>query len=75
MTNIYKRAIAAGIPTENHCSDLYLPVTEETRRLVREYDHKKNVTAFRSQCDGRIWYDIPFAYSPFWEAKQKGHHV
>ena len=25
-----------------------------------------NVTRFKSQIDHTIWFDIPFAYDPFW---------
>ncbi len=69
---LYAAVVAAGIPVDHHESDLYIPVTEETRKLVAEYQFPKNVTSFLSnipEADGvrRMWYDIPFAYQPFWE--------
>lgn len=68
---IYNQVIAAGIQYSVHESDLYIPVTEETRKMVAAYEFKSNVTMFKSNIDGKMWYDIPFANLPYWEAKQK----
>lgn len=60
---------ARGIPYDHHESDLYIPVTAETTALVRQYDRNHTAERFISQTDGKPWYDIPFAYLPWWEKR------
>lgn len=71
MRNIYEKAIET-MPKEfidNHYSDLYLKVTEQSKKLVEQYDFKSNVTMFSSQTEPfGLWFDIPFAYVPYWES-------
>lgn len=69
--SIYDKVIAAGIEHDNHCSDLYIPVNEETRKLVNEYEHKCNVTTFMCNVTKVPWFDIPFAYEPYWKRADK----
>ena len=69
--SIYEKVIAAGITYDNHESDLYIPVNPETRRIVFEYPYRTNVTTFVSQIDGKLWFDVPFAYTPFWDRKPR----
>ena len=64
---------AAGIPAEHidHWqSDLYLKVTPETTALVNKYRFKKQVTKFIDNIDHEPWYEVPFAYSAYFEDKQ-----
>lgn len=66
---LYDTAKAAGIPIDHHASDLYLQATPAARALITAWDYRIDgwrVRTFRSQIDGRTWYDIPFAYRPFW---------
>jgi hypothetical protein len=65
--NLYEQCQAAGIETDHHESDLYIPVTEATMALIKAYEFKTNVTTFISQIDKKLWYDVPFGYMPFWE--------
>lgn len=67
---LYDRA-AATLPAaeiDSHASDLYLRVTPASRQLIAGYAFRKNVTTFVSQIDQTLWYDVPFAYAPFWRA-------
>ena len=64
--SIYEKMIEAGIIPEHHCSDMYVRVTAKTKEIVNEYEHKDNVRIFSDSVDGKAWYDIPFAYDPFW---------
>jgi len=64
--NLYEECKALGIPINNHSSDLYIPVTPETTALIRKHGHR--ATTFKNQVEGGIWYDVPFAYLPFWKA-------
>ena len=43
-------------------SDLYLKVTPISDRLVERYEYRHIITIFRSQIDGSLWYEIPFAF-------------
>lgn len=65
--SIYEDMKNLGVEIDHHESDLYVPVTDETRAIVAEYEFKTNVTTFVSQIDKKLWYDIPFAYLPYWE--------
>lgn len=75
LVSIYQRLKSAGVPLDNHESDLYAKVTSASRPIVEERmrsgDHSR-VTVFVSQIDGALWYDIPFAFDPFWERKHTG---
>lgn len=59
---IMRKVKLLDIPHDHHCSDLYLFVNELTKKLVDKYEHKVSVTTFKSQTDGEMMYDIPFAY-------------
>ena len=67
--SIYKDMRAAGVKTDNHESDMYAIVNDASRAIVGEYEYMGQVTQFRSEVDGEMWFDIPFAFDPFWEKK------
>ena len=71
--SIYEELKNAGVPLDNHESDLYAKVTPESREIVRKYYKLPTVSVhtFRSQIDHELWYDIAFAYTPWWEERQK----
>jgi len=73
---IYQQMKAAGVPMDNHESDLYVPKNEVTSEIIhkamREGELKSFVDIFMSERDNEWWYDIPFAYQPFWNEKSKG---
>lgn len=71
---IYEQMKQAGVQIDHHESDLYVPVNTATSEILSRWRFKRNVTRFTSQIDGKSWYDIPFAYDPFWESKQRGEH-
>ncbi|MBC7818413.1 MAG: hypothetical protein IAG10_16120 [Planctomycetaceae bacterium] len=66
---VYDECLAAGIPMANHYSDLYIPATDETRAILKKCDCI-TYRPFRNQVEGGTWYDVPFAYLPYWEAAQ-----
>lgn len=66
---IYQVMKENGIRCESHESDLYVPVCVETVQILREYRYCGNVTRFHNQVDGGDWFDIPFAYDPYWQHK------
>ena len=68
---IYDELKAAGVPLDSHESDLYAKVTDISREIMLRRPVtdpiRRNVRVFVSQIDERLWYDIPFAYTPWWE--------
>lgn len=71
--SIYQMMKESGVEIGNHESDLYVPVTEETKKILSlpQFDtHKTNATTFTSQIDKKRWFDIPFSYDPWWEKRQ-----
>ena len=58
-----------GNEIDHHQSDLYLKVTPISEELVKNYEFKNNVKRFYSRTDKSSWFDIPFAYSPYWMRK------
>lgn len=73
---LYKTLIANGVSVEDidhHASDLYVRVTYKTQSIMQEYNKSRGINCmpptFRSELEGDgWWYDIAFAYDPFWEA-------
>lgn len=68
---LYHHAVEQGLDRDSHESDLYLRVTPQARALVMAYKFRSNVSTFVSQIDKQRWYDIPFAYQPFWDRKAR----
>lgn len=67
--DVYAEMLATGLPLDSHESDLYVEVTPATRAIVERYQHRNNVTSFTHAVNGRQYFDIPFAFTPFWNAK------
>ena len=49
----------------NHYSDLYLVATNEARTLMQAYE--VTGSTFKDNITGKITFDIPFAYAPYWD--------
>ena len=64
------------IPYASHESDLYIPMTPETPALMDQPQfamQRSSRTAFHNPMTWNLWWDVPFAYDPWWEARmQKG---
>lgn len=73
MKTVYEKIIEVMNENEigNHYSDLYVLKNEKSIPIVET--HKKQfpvcVSSFKSQIDNKIWYDISFAYNPYWKNK------
>lgn len=67
--SLYTDLIEAGQPVSNWQSDLYCPVNEVTRALLKKHNIT-TATIFTSQIDGNSWYDVPFQHDPFWEKRK-----
>lgn len=66
--SLYTDLIEAGQQVEHHDSDLYCKVNDVTRDLMKKHDIRPEV--FRSETDGKLWFDAPFQYDPFWERRK-----
>lgn len=69
MKNIYKQAIKkmSEKDIDHYNSDLYLRINSISKKLIQEYNFKENVETFVDEIDHELWYDIPFAYLPFYK--------
>lgn len=65
---------ASGIEYDSHETDLYFPVTEQTTAILAAFPVQQSIAQkFSNQRPpnvGQLWYDVPFAYLPAWEAKK-----
>jgi hypothetical protein len=50
-------------------SDLYLRKNAISIALVRRYNQRACVTEFVDDIEGDVWFNIPFAYLPFWHGQ------
>lgn len=67
--DIYKELKKAGCEIDNHCSDLYVKKTDKSTAIVNRYTG--TVSTFVSNTDKTIWYELPFQFTPWWEARTK----
>jgi hypothetical protein len=65
--SLYTDLIEAGIKVSNHESDLYCPVNEQTRELLKKHNLKGSM--FKNRVEGGYWFDVPFQFDPFWEKR------
>lgn len=80
MKTLYQQFVEVMNPKDidHYYSDLYVKVTEDSTRIINEYftehpEFRKDslVSTFISNIPPRVrWYDIAFAYDPFWEGKK-----
>lgn len=71
--SIYQRANEA-LPAQDidhHESDLYLRKTPAADAIIAGYEYKNNVSVFRDAIEHALWYEIPFAYDPFWQGRAR----
>ena len=64
MTTIYEKLHAIGAVMDHHYSDLYVKGSEEVAALLKQEGVQASV--FFNNDGSGIWYDIPFAYDPYW---------
>jgi hypothetical protein len=73
--SLYSDLKGAGIPLDHHESDLYVKATPKAREIlsrhIREGLWGNYVSTFISPIDNTLWYDVPFAYEPFWIARRR----
>ena len=54
----------------SHASDLYFPKTEQTKKILSYFSgYEKTHSVFIEQESRKPWYEVPFAYDPYWRDK------
>ncbi len=67
LKSIHKDMLALSVEIGHHESDLHVPVTSATKKVLNSYRAQgKHVctSLFISNIDKKPWYDIAFAYEP-----------
>ena len=72
--DLYAELKAAGCEIDNHESDLYVRSTPHSERIVYQsgpaaYWSSFPARRFMSNLDGKLWIEVPFAFTPFWDAR------
>ena len=70
--SLYERLNEAGFETDSWQSDLYVLKTPQALAAIEAFEAEGGITnrsEFVSDKDGRRWIELPFAYSPWWDAK------
>jgi hypothetical protein len=63
--SIYTEMVQAGIETDHHESDLYVPDCPESRAILANHGINiggRGVIQFIDNINGEPWLDIPFQY-------------
>jgi DNA-binding XRE family transcriptional regulator len=68
--SIHEKLKAAGVPLDHHATDLYAMKTPVSQVIVDAYQFRDQVTEFKDQRSGGIWFEIPFAYDDCRETAQ-----
>lgn len=74
MKTIYEKLKSAGIKIDNHYSDLYFELSQNAIQIIKTHNHDEQdcikFSTFRNQIDGKSWGEIPFAFDPWWNARE-----
>lgn len=69
-STLYGDLLRAGVPIDSHESDLYFRDCEAGRTILARYPEQARIARkFYSGRDHEPWWDIPFAYLPWWQAR------
>jgi hypothetical protein len=67
--SLYQDVKATGGYISNHSSDLYIEVNDINTALLKKHDRR--ASTFVNQVTGKLCYDVPFAYDPYWDNKPR----
>ena len=67
-SDYYYKLLRAGVPMDNHESDLYVKDTPTSRAILADWPFGR-LERFKNNINSEIYIDIPFAYAPYWEKK------
>jgi len=66
----FQRMKDAGVLVESNATDMYVPVTAQTRKIIAELKRDGWIIAdksFVSHIDNTLWIELPFYYEPGWK--------
>lgn len=70
--SLYTELVEAGLEISHWQSDLYVEVNATSKEILSRHALElSNAKIFRSEVDGKMLYDVPFAYEPYWERLPK----
>ena len=71
--DLYNEIVKVAKPDEigNWTSDLQCKATKAVSEIINRYEYRHMVTMFHSAIDGSIWYEVPFAFAPWWSNPYK----
>ena len=71
--SLYQSLVDAGVEVGNHESDLYFENTPKSRQVLDGFPQYTGgmLGRFTNGIDGKPWFEAPFAYLPWGEAKKK----
>lgn len=64
---LYDQLKAAGCELDSHESDLYVRATPEAKAIIEQ--EGSCYGKFVNQKDGKVWFEVSFAYDPWWKAR------
>jgi len=69
--SVYSEVKATGGYVENHEADLYIEVNDINRKILSRHPlEMRNATKFKNEVTGKLCWDVPFGFDPYWEAKK-----
>lgn len=68
MKTLYQDVLESGIECSNHESDLYVLANSDSLSIIKKHN-VAYYSSFKSNIDGKLWYDIPFMFDPFWQKR------
>ena len=70
--SLYQTLLDAGVKVENRYSDLMFPMNEQTTAILSNFPEEKKIsTTFLDNVSHTTWYEVPFAYTPYWEKRMQ----
>jgi len=71
---LFQKIVLAGIDFDHHESDLYVKNCSMVHAILEKFPlNATNARPFKSEIDGEMWLDVPFAYEPFWILRESTH--
>lgn len=70
--DLYQELKEAGCEIDNHESDLYVKATMKSLEIIKKHGLKFDgiqAGQFWHQVTKQRWFEIPFAYTPWWEKR------
>jgi hypothetical protein len=67
---LYEALMEAGVECTNYESDLYFPITETSKKVLKEFPNVY-LTTFRHNVTKEPMYEAPLAFDPYWQANDE----